>query len=118
MARRRREFGDRGQSALEMIGMLPLLIFGGLLVLQAGTAMWTVTSANEAAREAARSYSRNPDGGVAAARRVAAESLPGALEVEEIADAGRGGHGIRLTVEIPRVLPLPLKPVTREVVMP
>jgi TadE-like protein len=117
-AGRSRRCGDRGQAALELIGMLPVLILGGLLVLQAGTAIWALSSTNEAARAAARAYSLDPDAGVAAARVVAAESLPGALEVKDIEDAGRGGYGIRLTVEIPKILPLPLEPITREVVMP
>jgi hypothetical protein len=118
---RRRAKGDRGQSAIELIGMLPLLFFGGMLVFQAGTAMWALSSTNEATREAARFYSLNPGAGVDGARAVAERSLPGQLTVKEITDAGRGGHGIRLTVDIPKVIPLlpiPFKPITREVVMP
>jgi hypothetical protein len=118
LARRHRRSDERGQSSVELIGMLPLLIFGGLLVLQVGAAFWTLNSTNEAAREAARAYSLNPDEGVGGAREVAEKSLPGGLEVQDITDPGRGGHGIRLTVAIPRVLPLPLNPVVREVIMP
>jgi hypothetical protein len=118
LARGHRRSGESGQSALELIGMLPLLIFGSLLLLQVGAAFWALNSTNEAAREAARAYSLDPNGGLIHARAVANDALPGGLKVLDITDAGRGGHGIRLAVAIPRVLPLPLDPIVREVVMP
>jgi hypothetical protein len=110
--------GERGQAGLELVGMLPVLVLGALMLLQFAAAMWTITSTNEAARNAARAYSRDPGVDLDGARTVAENSLPGALDVKEFADAGRGGHGIRLTVEIPSVIILDLPEVTREVVMP
>jgi hypothetical protein len=103
---------ERGQASLELVAMLPLLIFGGLLVLQMGVAMWAVSSTNEAARQAARAYSLGADPAGAAEG-----SLPGGLDVEGLVASGPG-HRVELTVAIPRLLPLPLPAVTRVVVMP
>lgn len=107
---------EQGQAALELVALLPMLLFAGLLVFQVGAAMWTLTSTGEAARQAAVTYSRSES--LAAAAAAAENSLPGRLDVQSIQDAGRGGHGIRLAVAIPRVLPVTLDPVVREVVMP
>lgn len=108
--------GDRGQASLELLGMIPLLFFAGFLVLQFGVAMWAITSTNEAARQAARAYSLD---GAGAARPAAEDSLPGSLKVASISTVGPD-HGVRLSVDIPVVLPvkLSLGTVTREVVMP
>jgi hypothetical protein len=103
---------DRGQGRLELVAMLPLLIFGGLLVLQMGVAMWTVSSTNEATRQAARAFSLEGD-----PVEAAEGSLPGSLDVEDLVTSGPG-HTVELTVEIPRLLPFDLPDVTRRVVMP
>ena len=103
---------DRGQASLELVAMLPLLIFGGLLILQMGVAMWAVSSTNEAARQAARAFSLGADPMAAAE-----DSLPGKLDVADLVSSGPG-HTVELTVEIPTLLPLDLPDVTRTVVMP
>jgi hypothetical protein len=103
---------DQGQASLELVGLLPVLIAAGLLALQAGAAMWTLSSTGEATREAARAYSLGRD-----PRAAAEASLPGSLHVSQLSTFGPG-HGVRLTVEIPRVGPVPQLRVTREVVMP
>ena len=103
---------ERGQATLELLGLIPFLILVGLLAFQAGVAMWTVNSTAEATREAARAFSLDRD-----PRAAAAGALPGALKVGELSTFGPG-HGVRLTVEIPRFAPLPHLHVTRQVVMP
>ncbi|MBT0772631.1 pilus assembly protein [Kineosporia sp. J2-2] len=104
--------GDRGQSSLEFALLAPVLLVVGLYVFQVAVAMWTMTSTGEATREAARAFSlgRSPEAAAAAA-------LPGALDVAGLETIGPG-HGVRLTVQVPRVAPMPAMRVTREVVMP
>jgi hypothetical protein len=92
--------------------MLPLLLFGGSLVLQAGATMWALSTTNEATRQAARAYSLGYD-----PRAAAEESLPGLLHVSAIHYFGPG-HGVELTVDVPRVAPLPTFTITRKVLMP
>jgi hypothetical protein len=103
---------ERGQASLELVGLVPLLVVGAMLVLQAGAAMWTLSSTAEATREAARAYSLGRDPAAAAEA-----SLPGSLHVAQISTFGPG-HGVRLTVDVPKVGPVPQFHVTREVVMP
>ncbi|CAM5423147.1 TadE family protein [Streptomyces abikoensis] len=50
--------GDRGQAAVEFIGMLPVLILIGLAVIQTGIAMYAMEQAGTAARAAARTAAR------------------------------------------------------------
>ncbi|GGX89491.1 TadE/TadG family type IV pilus assembly protein [Streptomyces hiroshimensis] len=57
MAKRARR-GDRGQAAVEFIGMLPVLILIGLAVIQTGLAMYAMEQAGTAARAAARTAGR------------------------------------------------------------
>lgn len=45
---------DRGVSSLEFVGMLPLVLFVGVIVIQLGVAGYTVQQAGTAARAAAR----------------------------------------------------------------
>ncbi len=103
---------ERGQTTLEFAVLVPVLLLVGLYVFQAAVAMWTMTSTNEATRQAARAYSLGQDPATAAA-----QALPGSLGVAGIETTGPG-HGVRLTVQVPRVAPMPTLRVTREVVMP
>ncbi|GLY13857.1 pilus assembly protein [Kineosporia rhizophila] len=108
----RRPGGERGQSSLEIAVLLPIVLVVGLYVFQAAVAMWAMTSANEATRQAARAYSLGQDPASAAEA-----ALPGALDVASVQTTGPG-HGVRLTVQVPRVAPMPTFRITREVVMP
>ncbi len=112
MRRARGQRRERGQASLELVAMLPLLIFSGLLALQMGVAMWTISSTNEAARQAARAFSLGVDPTAAAEA-----SLPGTLDVANLVASGPG-HRVALTVRIPTVMVIDLPTVTRTVVMP
>jgi hypothetical protein len=103
---------DQGSAGLELVGLLPVLLLTGMIALQAGVAMWTAASTSEAARSAARAYSLGRD-----PQSAAEGSLPGTIDVVGLALTGPG-HGVRLTTEVPRVAPIPVIRVTREVVMP
>jgi hypothetical protein len=103
---------DRGSASLELVGLLPVVLLLGLLVVQAGVTMWTMTSTAEAAREAARASSLGADPYTAAEG-----SLPGALHVTSLSSVG-AGHGIRLTVDVPRIFLLPHFTVSREAILP
>jgi len=92
--------------------LVPILLLVGLYAFQAAVAMWTMTSTNEATREAARAFSLGRDPSAAASA-----ALPGALEVDTLQTVGPG-HGVRLSVTVPRVAPMPAMQVTREVIMP
>lgn len=52
--RRWRTGADRGVSSLEFVGMLPLVLFVGMAVIQLGIVGYTVQQAGTAARAAAR----------------------------------------------------------------
>jgi hypothetical protein len=103
---------ERGQAALELVGLLPLLLLFGSFALQAGAAMWTASSVSEAARSSARAYSLGGDPVAAAGA-----SLPGGLRVKALSYVGPG-HGVRLSADVPRVSLLPTFTVTRQVVLP
>lgn len=107
-----RKRGERGTAALEFVVLLPLLVTVGLIVLQGAAAMWTMNATSEAARTAARAYSLGYDPGAAANA-----SLPGALVVRNLQLIGPD-HGVRITVGVPKVSPLPRFQVTRTVQMP
>lgn len=104
---------DTGGAALEVVVLYPVLVLLGTFALQVGAAMWTITATNEAVRTAARAYSLEQDPAVAADR-----SLPGSMRRISLQTFGEEVHGVRLSVEVPRVSPLPRFTVTREAVLP
>lgn len=110
---RRRDSPDGGVASLEVIALYPLLVLFGTFALQAGAAVWTVALTDDAARQAARAASLDEDPAAAAAA-----ALPGAIDVRSVGSFGAPAHGVRLTVEVPRVSPLPVFTVTRSAVMP
>jgi len=101
---------ERGSVSLEVVGLVPLVVLVALLVLQLGVAGWTASQTQKAAREAARAQSLGGDPSSAAAR-----ALPGALEIDRIDSSG---DTVTLVVEVPRVSPLPVFRVERQVAMP
>jgi TadE-like protein len=66
---------QRGQASVELLGMLPLLLLGALLVWQLLLAGYAVSSAENAARNASRAEGLGQDG-----ERAARESLSFGLE--------------------------------------
>lgn len=109
---RRGARGDRGTASLELVALFPLVLGLAVIVLQVGAVIYGAVSAQEAARVAARASSRGLDPAAAAAG-----SLPAFLSLASVTSIGPG-HGVRISVDIPRVSPLPAFTVTREAVMP
>lgn len=110
---------DRGVASLELLGMIPLALTFGVLVVQVAAFMFAVTSTNEAARAGVRAISLGEDG-CAAARAVISDSY----DVDCDPGGGRLGEGssIRLVVDIPVVRAVgdyvPDVEVTREAYLP
>lgn len=111
-ARRRR--GERGQSSVEFMGLLPLLLFGGLVVWQLMLVGWATTSASNAARTGSRVASRGGDGRLAAKRSLASP-LRGDATVTI------AGETAKVLVQIPILVPGMSSPdlkVTKTAVIP
>jgi Flp pilus assembly protein TadG len=109
----RRHRAERGTASLEVIALYPVLVLLGLFALQAGAAMWTTSLASEAARSAARAAALDRD-----PRAAAAGSLPASVALTSVTRFGAPAHGVRVTVRVPRVSPIPALTVTREAVLP
>ncbi|MFJ2110467.1 MULTISPECIES: TadE family protein [unclassified Streptomyces] len=99
--RARRE--DRGQAAVEFVGVVALLIFVALAVIQLGIAGYAVQQAGTAARAAARaeSYRESDTSGRAAGRAAVSDWL-------DVSIAGGGGEAVTMTatIPIPSILPV------------
>lgn len=104
---------DRGAAALEFVGVLPLLLLAALVALQFGIVGWTVVSANQAARDAARAATLGRD-----PRAAAQAALPGTLEAVVSGGPGGSSHRYTITVPIPSVIGVSLGSVSRTVEMP
>ncbi len=92
--------------------MLPVVALVVSLVLQYVAAAYVAQVSDDAARQAARAYSLGRDPAAAADA-----SLPGGLVAATVATFGPD-HGVRITVRVPRLSPLPVSTVTRAAVMP
>ncbi|AVZ75039.1 septum formation initiator [Streptomyces lunaelactis] len=114
--KRRRD--DRGVTAVEYIGFLPILILVGICLVQFGLAAYTMQQAGTAARTAARIGSQGSD----AEGRAAGEAA--------VSDLVRGGTRVDMggsfddaeataTVRIPSIIPgFDFDPVKRTSTMP
>jgi hypothetical protein len=100
-------------ASIEVMALYPVLVLLATFALQAGAAVWTVALTGDAARTAARAASLDEDPAAAAQG-----ALPGALDVRRVSAFGAPRHGVTVTVEVPRVSPLPRFTVTRSAVMP
>lgn len=109
MSRRPATDRERGSVPLEVVALVPLLVLIALLTLQLGVAGWSASQTQEAARAAARAQTLGKDP-LAAAQ----DALPGALEVDHIVTTD---DSVTLWVKIPRVSPLPVFTVSRDVSM-
>jgi hypothetical protein len=79
-----------GQASLEFLGAMPVLVFVGLLVLQAFLVGVTTFVARGAATDAARDATREP-------------AVPGLFRSEHM--VSHHGDQVRVTLRAPRVLP-------------
>jgi hypothetical protein len=98
MPQRRR--AQRGQAAVELVALLPVLILVALVGWQLAVAGYSWTIASGAARAAARA------GEVGAPARAAALAvMPGRYARGARVDAGADGS-VRVRVTVPRVVPI------------
>lgn len=91
--------------------MAPLVVLVILTLIQAAIALFGITTAQTAARQGARAYSQGQD-----PRIVVRESVPDWIGLE-VATYGPG-YGVRVTLNLPDIVPVFDLKVTREVVMP
>lgn len=108
---RRRE---RGTAAIELAGLVPVLLFAALVALQLGIVGWVTLSAGWAARDAARAATLGQD-----PAQAARGALPGNLSAQSIT-GGAGPDSQRYTVQvrIPSLILIDLGSVSRTVEMP
>ena len=106
-----REDRERGSSAVEMLGVMPVVVLVILVLVQVCAAAYTTQATNQAVRDGARALSLRESVPAAVDR-----SLPGGLTAESLTYPG--GDGVRLVVRVPRVAIFPPFTVTREAVMP
>jgi Flp pilus assembly protein TadG len=92
--------GDRGQAAVELVALLPLIVAGLLGAWQVVLAGHTAWSAHAAARAAARAHAVGADE-LAAARRALPASLDDRVTLGEPDGEGRATVHVR----VPSVLP-------------
>jgi len=107
-APRRRD--DRGSSAIEMLGLVPVFVAVVLAVLQVVAVGMTAHAANQAVRDGARAASlgRSVPAAVDA-------SLPNGLRAAQISyPAG----AVRIDVPVPKIAIFPSFTVSRQAVMP
>lgn len=101
-----------GTSTLEVTGLAPLVLIVCLALVHAAFALYGVSAAQTAARNAARAASLGEDPAYAAER-----SLPGWLPAPTVTTFG-ADHGVRVRVDLPDIIPRHDLRVTREAVMP
>jgi hypothetical protein len=107
----RRTNSERGTSTLEVAGLAPLVLIVAFVLVNAGFVLYGVSAAQTAARQAARAYSLGQDPHTAARG-----ALPGWLGSDVTTFAP--GHGVRVRVDLPDLVPGTNLSVTREAVMP
>jgi hypothetical protein len=100
----RRHADERGQSALELVGMVPLMALVALAVAQALLIGHTAIVTEQAARTGARVAMVTDDGG--ASRAAAVGSLPSWLrDGAQVRFSGGGSHRLELSSRIPTIVP-------------
>ncbi|HUF31773.1 MAG TPA: TadE family protein [Acidimicrobiales bacterium] len=95
---RRGRVGERGQAAVELALVLPLVVTLALLVAQVGLVVRDQVHVTHAAREAVRRAAVDPDPAAARAAALAGSPLdPGRLQVE-VGRRGAPGEQVRVVV--------------------
>ncbi len=105
---------ERGTSTLEVAGMAPLVALLIVILIHAAVALYCVTTAQTAARQAARAYSQGSD-----PFSVVQRSIPGwiTLSPGDVQTFGPG-HGVRVKLDVPDIIPYFNLEVERKAVMP
>jgi hypothetical protein len=107
----RRTASERGTSTLEVAGLAPLVLIVAFALVNAGFVLYGISAAQTAARQAARAYSLGQDPHAAASA-----ALPRWLGSDVTTFSP--GHGVRVRVDLPDLVPGTDLSVTREAVMP
>lgn len=102
---------QRGTSTLEVAGIAPLVLFITLVLLYSGFAFYGITATQTAARQGARAASLGEDPGAAVSA-----AMPGWLP--HTTSTFHDGTGVRVTSNLPDLLPGTDLLVTRDAVMP
>ncbi|GHJ35349.1 TadE/TadG family type IV pilus assembly protein [Streptomyces sp. TS71-3] len=101
---RRREGGDRGQVAIEYVGLLPILLLVGVACIQLGLAVYAAQQAGTAARAAARvaSQAHTPADPQTAGRAAISDWLSAS-----VSQSGGGFDSVTYTarVDVPSIIP-------------
>lgn len=92
---RRRLAGDRGQSTLELVAVVPVVLLLAGILLQLAAVTWAITDVTDAARHGARASSQGNDG-CAAARN----ALSGRLAAD-MTDCDHDRGTVTITVRAP-----------------
>ncbi|MEU7282583.1 TadE family protein [Streptomyces sp. NPDC045431] len=106
---------ERGQAAIEYVGMLGLLLFVAMAVVQLGLAVYAAQQAGTASRAAARAVSLDQGSAQQAGRAAMSDWLEASFE------EARTGDGVQVTarVEVPSVVPgLSFGPIRKSTTMP
>lgn len=102
---------EHGTSTLEVAGIIPLVFVVILLLVQAALALYTIGTAQTAARQGARAWSQGHD-----PEQVVRDSVPSWIDVTTTRFGP--GKGVRAELDVPGVVPFFDLTVDREVVMP
>lgn len=108
---RNRQIRESGSSALEVAAMAPIVALIAMALVQAAFAAYGITATQTAAREGARAASLNRDVDVAVGNALPSW-LPATVETFG------PGHGVRVHVDLPDLVPGTNLIVTREAVLP
>ncbi|MEU2107581.1 TadE/TadG family type IV pilus assembly protein [Streptomyces sp. NPDC019507] len=95
---------DRGQTAIEYLGWIPILLLIALAAIQLGIAVYAVQQAGTAARAAARTESIDNGSGVRGGKAAMSDWLADGTDI----DVDSAGDEVTATayVEIPSLIPV------------
>lgn len=104
---------SRGQSAVELAGVIPVVLMMMMLILQLFLAMTAVSDVRDAARDGARARAAGQS-----AHAAALDSLPGWIEGRHVSACGKGCVRVdgRIPLGIPGVITVTRVPVHAEAV--
>lgn len=96
--------GDRGQTAIEYLGWIPILLLIALAAIQLGIAVYAVQQAGTAARAAARTVSIDNGSGVQGGKAAMSDWLADGTDI----DVDPAGDEVTATarVDIPSLIPV------------
>src|SRR3954451_3742798 len=101
---------ERGSSAIELLGFVPVFVLIVLCILQVVAFALTTQATNQAVRDGARAFSLGHSASAAID-----DSLPGGLVADETTYPG---GAVRVSVKVPRIAIFPSMTVVRQATMP